>query len=111
MRLLGSGEKYEGILVTVSGFLRIEFEGDALYLHREDYERSLGSNAVSVGLSSQQAQALKKYDRQYVVVTGVFSPCDETRSVCVFSGHIADIGDRIDFWPRRVDESRDERRK
>ena len=72
IRLIASPEKYDGKRVTVRGFLRLVFEGDALYLHREDYERSLVTNSIYVSLSDSQLNAFKKFDRQYVVVSGVF---------------------------------------
>jgi len=110
IRLIASPEKYDGKRVAVRGFLRLEFEGDALYLHREDYERGLVTNSVRIILSESQMNALKKYDRQYVAVSGIFSRCDETRFVCPYSGHIDDIGNRITFWPLRPDESPEEPR-
>jgi hypothetical protein len=111
IRLIASPEKYDGKRVTVRGFLKLEFEGDALYLHREDYERSLVTNSVGIILSKSQIKAFRKYDRQYVVLSGVFSRCDETQFVCVFSGDIDEINDHIALWPLRSDKSHDEPRK
>ncbi len=99
IRLIGSPEKYDGKRVTLRGFLKIEFEGDALYLHREDYERALLANSIALPLSNDQIRAFKKYDRRYVTVEGVFSRCDETRFVCNYSGFLKVIA--IDFWPAR----------
>jgi hypothetical protein len=41
IQLIANPERYNGKPVRLIGFLRLEFEGDALYLHREDYERGL----------------------------------------------------------------------
>ncbi len=111
IRLIASPEKYHGKRVVVWGFLRLEFEGDTLYLHREDYERSLTANGIHLSLSESQRKPFKKYDRQYVVLSGVFFRCDETKLVCVFSGHLSDIDSRLDFWPLRPNKSLDEPRR
>jgi len=105
IRLIACPEKYDGKRVTVRGFLRLGFEDIALYMHREDYERSLLANSIYVSLTEKQIEKFRKYDRQYVVITGVFTRCDETQFVCPFSGHIREIGDHVDFWPLRPDES------
>lgn len=46
VQLLAVPEKYEGKLVSVRGFVRLESEGSAIYLHEEDYEQSLYSNGL-----------------------------------------------------------------
>src|SRR5438034_11609304 len=40
-------ERYDGKFVRTHGFLCIEFEGDALYLHEEDYRHGLTKNSRS----------------------------------------------------------------
>ena len=41
VQLIANPEKFDGKQIRVIGFLRLEFEGNVLYLHREDYENSL----------------------------------------------------------------------
>jgi hypothetical protein len=41
VRLMATPEKYDGKAVQVVGFLRLEFEGNGLYLHQEDYEHGI----------------------------------------------------------------------
>jgi hypothetical protein len=36
IQLIANPQAWDGKHVRVIGFLRLEFEGDALYLHRED---------------------------------------------------------------------------
>jgi hypothetical protein len=89
IRLIASPEQYHGKRVNLVGFLRLEFEGDAIYLHREDYLNVLMSNAV--GLIVPDPKIFSKHDRQYVVVEGTSEKCDDARLTCRFSGHIKDI--------------------
>ena len=94
--LIGSPERYDGKRVHTVGFLRVEFEGDAVYLHREDYLRGLTRNAVLLVLPDKNV--FSKYDKQYVLVEGIFVRCDDSRSLCIFSGHIEKIN-RLELWP------------
>ena len=48
VQLLATPEKFDGKLVRVFGFLRLEFEGDALYFHREDDVQGLTRNGIWV---------------------------------------------------------------
>ncbi len=71
IRLIASPEEYDGKLVNVVGFLKVEFEGNAIYL--------------------PDPKAFLKYDRQYVLVEGTFVRCDDARFICTFSGRIEKI--------------------
>ena len=95
IRLIASPEQYDGKRVNIVGFLRLEFEGDAIYLHREDYLKGMMANAV--GLILPDRKAFSKYDKQYVLVEGTFVRCDDSRSACCFSGHIEKIN-RLEPW-------------
>ena len=46
IQLIARPIDFDGEYVRVIGFYRHEFEGNALYLHREDYEQGLTSNGV-----------------------------------------------------------------
>jgi hypothetical protein len=95
IRLIASPEEYDGKHVNVVGFLKVEFEGNAIYLHREDYVKALTENAIQ--LDMPDSKVFLKYDRQYVLVEGTFVRCDDARFVCTFSGHIEKIG-RLEPW-------------
>jgi hypothetical protein len=41
IQLIANPESYDGKKVRIIGFLRLEFEGDALYLHQVDFEMRL----------------------------------------------------------------------
>src|SRR5690606_22889167 len=46
IQLLANPEKYEGKLVRVTGFVHLEFEDNAVWLHKADFENSMHSNAL-----------------------------------------------------------------
>ncbi|MBF9140172.1 hypothetical protein [Hymenobacter properus] len=44
VKLIANPEKYDGKTIQVIGFLNLEFEGDAIYLHKEDFDQGLTRN-------------------------------------------------------------------
>jgi hypothetical protein len=58
--------------VQVSGFLVLEFEGQALYLHREDFQEGLTRNAIRLSLTPEQEKQYKALAGSYVVVEASF---------------------------------------
>jgi hypothetical protein len=70
IQLIATPEKYDGVAIRLIGYLRLEFEGNALYLHREDYERGLPNGiwiAVPRDLSKDQTQTV---NNKYVICEG-----------------------------------------
>ncbi|MCX6992652.1 MAG: hypothetical protein NT011_05835 [Kiritimatiellaeota bacterium] len=100
IQLVASPEKYEGKYVRVMGFLRLKFEGNGLYLHREDYEKSLYKNGVWVHVAETEAN--RKFNMKYVLIEGTFDSKDKGH-MGLWSGAIKDIK-RIDFWGADRDE-------
>ena len=48
IRLIGTANDYHDEKVRIKGFLHVEFEGNAIYQHKEDYERGLCKNGLWV---------------------------------------------------------------
>ena len=57
VRLIANPEKFDGKLVRVIGFLRLEFEGNVLYLHREDYENAILGDGIWVDATPRDKEA------------------------------------------------------
>jgi hypothetical protein len=92
IKLLANPELYNQQVVHVQGFLELEFEGTALYLHREDWEQMLTRNALWLDVPSEIWERKYEITERYVQVTGVF------RSDCrghmdLFGGAITRIQD------------------
>jgi hypothetical protein len=98
VQLIATPEKFDGKLVRVIGFLRLEFEGNVLYLHREDYENAILGNGIWVDVYSSPQVAKKKLDlnMNYVLLEGVFSS-NERGHMGMWSGTIHKIR-RADPW-------------
>jgi len=98
VQLIANPERYDGKRVQLIGFLRIEFEGTAVYLHREDYERGIEKNAlwinIPTGMSKAQSDAV---NGQYVICLGTFDAAHHGH-MGLFSGEIKNV-ERLQVWP------------
>lgn len=99
IQLIANPQQYDGSPIRLIAFLNLEFEGNALYLHREDYEKSNSSNAIWITLTDKQENSLKKLSGGYVLVEGIFRS-KERGHLDMFSGSIERIK-RIQSWERR----------
>jgi hypothetical protein len=99
VQLIANPQQYDGTAIRLIAFLNLEFEGDALYLHREDFEKSIPLNGIWISLTDQQAHASKKLSGGYVLIEGTFSAKDRGH-LGMFSGSVQTIT-RIQSWERR----------
>jgi hypothetical protein len=90
VNLIANPEKYDGKRVSVKGFLALEFEGNALYLHKEDFDNRLYKNGLWYAGETLES---KKYDRKYVNIEGTFSAA-ERGHMGLWSGTLKDV-DRL----------------
>ena len=72
VQLLANPEKYDGQQISVIGFLRLEFDGDMLYLSSEDYQHSIPENGLWVERNPGIMHESEKLDSNYVLLVGVF---------------------------------------
>ena len=99
IQLIANGEKYENKLVRIIGFVRFEFEGNAVYLTQEDYEHDLTSNGLWISLSedfSKSQKDIKQFDKKYCLVEGVFTMKNKGH-MGLWSGAVEDIR-RLQIW-------------
>ena len=97
VQLIANPEKFDGKLIRVIGFLRLEFEGNVLYLHREDYENSILGNGIWVEVTPQIEKETKTINMHYVIMEGIFS-AKEHGHMGMWSGALKHIR-RAQLWP------------
>ena len=73
VRLIANPEKFDGKLIRVIGFLRLEFEGNVLYLHREDYENAILGDGIWVDVTPVVTKQSATLNMNYVLLEGIFS--------------------------------------
>ena len=101
IQLIANPAKFDGKRVRVIGFLRLEFEGNAIYLHREDYEHAIFENSIWLDrpkdFSEKQAT---KINKKYVICQGTFS-AEQHGHTGMFSGSLTHIT-RLESWENAV---------
>ena len=93
VQLLATPERFDGKLVRVIGFLCLAFEGDAVYLHREDFDHGLTQNALWVQVPEKPDASLSL---NYVLIEGTFDAGDHGH-MGLFGGAIRKIT-RMSVW-------------
>jgi hypothetical protein len=86
--LIANPDLFDGKRIRTFGYIHFEFEGNGIYLHQEDYARSLYANGLWVNL----AQNVSRVDCQdrYVLVEGTFRARDRGH-LGLWSGAIGEI--------------------
>jgi hypothetical protein len=70
VRLIATPDRYHEKWVQVIGYLNLEFEGNAIYLHREDFESGDPKNGVWVNLKMNGPDDYKVFSGHYVIMVG-----------------------------------------
>jgi len=96
LQLLTMPEQFNGKVVSVIGFLSMNYEGYLLFAHQEDAVHVILGNAVQIEGNKQMSAETEKLDQKYVKVLGTFRASDRRR-VPFYVGAIVDIRS-CDFW-------------
>jgi hypothetical protein len=98
IRLVATPDAFDGKLVRVIGFVRVEHEGTSIYLHREDYVKGLSKNGLWLAASDVAAPGSREaaVQNRYALIEGRFSAKD-TGHRGGWSGSIRDIT-RMEPW-------------
>jgi hypothetical protein len=103
LQLVATPTVFDGKRVRVVGFLRFEFEGDALYLHREDFDHRITKNAVWLDVQKTPEQG--SFSGSYVLVEATFD-AEGLGHGGLFSGTLRRVS-RLQQWPPRNSDSGD----
>jgi hypothetical protein len=105
--LVANPTEFHGKIVRVIGFCRLEFEGNALYLHREDFERGITRNAVWLSVGWPVPKERRQLSDEYVLVEGTFNG-EAQGHMGLFSGELRSLT-RMERWAPRTEFERDQR--
>ena len=68
IQLIANPEKYHQKFIRVIGFVHLQFEGDAICLHEEDYKRGLSKNCLAITVANKSGkQAVDRIDKYMIV--------------------------------------------
>jgi len=98
VKLIANPEKYDGKRIQVIGYLHLEFEGNAIYLHQEDFKKRISENGFWVNFSRKLTRKIKpaEYSDNYVIIIGRFKAANKGH-MSMFAGTFDDIV-RLDIW-------------
>jgi len=98
IKLIATPEKYNGQTIQIMGYLSLDFEGRAIYLHKEDYDHGLGSNGFWVEFSPnlEKKKKMESYDKKYVIIIGTFNS-GPSGHMGYYPGSLTNIT-RLDLW-------------
>lgn len=82
INLIATPERYEGSRVQVVGYLRLDFEGTALFLTRDDFLAQNYRSAVWVSAPVTTRQKWRGLGDKYVLVEGTFSTASRGHDNC-----------------------------
>lgn len=99
VQLIANPDQFDGKLIRVIGFLRLEFEGDVLYLHREDYEHSIFGDGIWVDVTSEITQQKDTLNMHYALLEGIFD-AKYRGHMGAWSGSLTNIR-RAELWRGR----------
>ena len=105
--LIARPEVFDGKAVRIIGFINFEFEGDAIYLSKGDWEHSINRNALWVELSEETVGRSfvggrdGRPNKRYVIIEGTFRAKNRGH-LGLFSGAIEQVT-RLQPWnfPRK----------
>ena len=104
VQLIATPDVYHNRVVRIVGFCRLEFEGDAVFLHREDSESSISKNGIWLNVGSPIPEEQQSLSGEYVLLEATFL-ADRKGHLGAYSGEFDDI-QRLERWPSRAEVER-----
>ncbi len=97
LAIIANPNFFAGKRVRVMGYVKRDFEGNAIYLHKEDVDHALSFNAVELDLEGLRTRPATVSDRAqgYAIAEGIFMPSRHGRTP--FSGTLSSVT-RLDAW-------------
>ena len=71
--LIGQPQAFAGKRIVITGFCSLEFEDTSVYLHEEDYRRTLVPNSIWLDVEPTRSSNPDPAHEKYCIVEGTFS--------------------------------------
>ncbi|MGA2833794.1 MAG: hypothetical protein ABSE55_12060 [Terracidiphilus sp.] len=98
IQLIANPERYDKKIVRFIAYLHLEFEGDAVYLHRDDFEHAISNDAIWINLPRDiKADEKTAVNDRYVICTARFV-AGRHGHMGMFAGELEDVT-RLEVWP------------
>ena len=71
--LISNPQAYDKQRVSITGYMHLEFEGNCIYLHKDDFTQHIEKNGLWLEFKNRAAvDSIYKFSDNYVVIEGVF---------------------------------------
>jgi hypothetical protein len=98
IQLIANPQAYDHKRVRIIGYLHLEFEGNAIYLHREDFDYGLTKNAIWINVPGNMTEEqMKLVNDSYVICTARFR-AGRQGHMGMNSGEFYEVT-RLETWP------------
>lgn len=88
--LIGNPATYHKQVVQVEGFLNLEFEASAIYLHKIDRDLGIDKNGIWIKVSRADLEKLLYLHQKYVILEGTFD-MDNQGHLSSYSGALTNL--------------------
>jgi hypothetical protein len=99
VQLIAEPKNYHGAVVRVIGFVKLDFEGTAINLHKDDYKYGITKNGLWLEVTDEIDRKKTEIDQQYVLLEGKFN-ANEMGHMGLWSGSIQQIS-RFQIWNQK----------
>jgi hypothetical protein len=98
IQLIANPQAYDKKVVRIIGYLHLEFEGDAVYFHQDDFEHGMYENSIWIKLPNDISPTqIKAVNDKYVICTARFAASNHGH-MGMFAGELGDVT-RLEVWP------------
>ncbi len=98
IQLIANPDRYDKKTVRFIAYLHLEFEGDAVYLHRDDFVHAISKNAIWIDLPKDiKPDEIKDVNDHYVICTAQFV-AGRHGHMGMFAGELDNVT-RLEVWP------------
>lgn len=100
IELISNPSDYDGKPIRVIGVGNLEFEGDAIYLSKDDWKYNIFQNGlwIDLGAISISYEEAVSFNGKFVIIEGVFDK-DDKGHLSAWPGTIKEIS-RYQLWER-----------
>jgi hypothetical protein len=78
VQVLSRPEALDGFVVLTAGYVVVDGDNSAVYLHREDYEECVLPNSVAISISQAENEKWKSARCSYVALKATFQASEAT---------------------------------
>jgi len=72
VKLIANPREYDSKYIRVIGYVSLEFEGTAVYLHQDDYKYGITKNAIWLDIAKSDRNPYMASDQKYALIEGTF---------------------------------------